>query len=430
MALLTCVLIGQAVWVNKIREVKINKYHQIVTFVLSKVVNDFLDSEYVDLRYHFRCGLKSNEDIFRWKEMSKTTEFSSFREFYEMMKLVSYDHLYQNNLLKLEKIDSIYRQHLQACGILELPVLSLYDNSTGQILMSTDSPNSFEGELFTRPVNVSYKYKHQIVAAFREPLIWHSMIWHLVWEGIFLAGFILCLVWQWRAMRMTWRSTKIQTMGIAHLEHELKKPLATMISAVRGIIDRENRELTETQELKLKLIKTRLLKMADMIHAMLTALKTSEFKIERIFVDIRQEMKLIAEMFVELQPHAKVVFQIKEDIESPLLDQVYFNCVVMNLVDNAIKYGGEQPEVNVQFGREGEHWVLAVTDHGIGMSTKALKRIFQQFYRVKDKRVAATTGFGLGLAFVKKVVNAYGGEIRVESELGKGSKFVILIKRD
>ena len=111
--------------------------------------------------------------------------------------------------------------------------------------------------------------------------------------------------------------------------------------------------------------------------------------------------------------------------EKPLLDQVYFNYLVINLVDNAIKYGGDEPWVKVVFYRENWDWVLTVTDRGIGMPERVLKRIFRQFYRVKNK-----TGFGLGLAFVKKVVNAYGGEIRVESAPGKGSRFEVRIKAE
>ena len=98
--------------------------------------------------------------------------------------------------------------------------------------------------------------------------------------------------------------------------------------------------------------------------------------------------------------------------------------------NNAIKYGGDEPWVKVVFYRENWDWVLTVTDRGIGMPERVLKRIFRQFYRVKDKKVKNKTGFGLGLAFAKKVVNAYGGEIRVESAPGKGSRFEVRIKAE
>ena len=97
------------------------------------------------------------------------------------------------------------------------------------------------------------------------------------------------------------------------------------------------------------------------------------------------------------------------------------------LVDNAIKYGGTHPVVKVDFYTIGDNYVLTVEDNGMGIAPKDQKQIFKQFYRVKNQQVTKTTGFGLGLTFVHKVVCAYGGSIRLESELGIGSKFTITI---
>lgn len=425
-ALLICVMIGQGIWLNQIREVKLGEFREVVTFVLSKTMDGLLSEESVDKKYGFCCGLEEHGTVFAWGQR-RTVNISSPKMFREMLQLVFYDHLYQNHFLSLDKINIQYQKALQEKGIYESPVLMLWDDSTRETLMVTDTLQSFQGQLFTLPINVGYECKHQLVAAFREPLIFRSMIWHLVWEGVFLIGFIWCLIWQWKMMRMTWRSARVQTMGVAHLEHELKKPLAAMISAVSGIANRKNKELTEVQEFKLRIVMASLRKMADVTDTMLAALKTSDLELERAPVDIRKEMELTLEMFRILRPHAKVDIQIDKGIERPVLDVVYFNCLVINLIDNGIKYGGDDPEVSVVFGKVGTNWMLTVTDNGIGMPAKVLKRIFRQFYRVKDKRVTEKTGFGLGLAFVKKVVDVYGGEIRVESQPGVGSRFIILL---
>lgn len=425
--LLICVLVGQTIWLCKIREIKVGEFRNKGTFILVETVGRFLDEEFVSNVLNFSCGLDSEEKTFIWDGGKKSVEISSMKMYREMTRLVFYDYLYRNNCLNLRKIDSLYKCCLQEKGIYESPVLMLWDNSTQETLMATDTLQSFRKQLFTQPVKVGYECKHQLVAAFREPLIFRSMIWHLAWEGVFLIGFIWCLIWQWKMMRMTWRSAKVQTMGIAHLEHELKKPLAAIISAVGGIVNRENRELSEVQELKLQIVMASLRKMADVMDTMLAALKISDLELERTPLDIRKEMDLTLEMFRILRPHARVDIQIAEGIERPLLDMVYFNYLVINLIDNGIKYSGDAPEVKVVFEKIGTNWRLTVIDNGIGMSPRVLKRIFRQFYRVKDKRVADKTGFGLGLAFVKKVVDAYGGEIRVESRLGVGSRFIILL---
>ena len=130
---------------------------------------------------------------------------------------------------------------------------------------------------------------------------------------------------------------------------------------------------------------------------------------------------------VFIDPALRTGYRIAEGLEYPCLDKIYFNYVVVNLVDNAIKYGGTHPVVKVDFYTIGDNYVLTVEDNGMGIAPKDQKQIFKQFYRVKNQQVTQTTGFGLGLTFVHKVVCAYGGSIRLESELGIGSKFTITI---
>ena len=136
----------------------------------------------------------------------------------------------------------------------------LLRDSVGQVLEVT---GVCEGEIRTVSVEAGYRCRHRIEAVFQLPLIFRSMIWHLVGEGMFFFAFIGCLVWLWKAIRLTWQSANVQTMGIAHLEHELKKPLAAVTSALEGIVNRKNRELTAIQEEKLKMVEVRIRKMAE-----------------------------------------------------------------------------------------------------------------------------------------------------------------------
>ena len=216
-------------------------------------------------------------------------------------------------------------------------------------------------------------------------------------------------------------------MGMTHLEHELKKPLATMISVVNGILEGKDSVLCPRDTTKLTMVKARLMKMADITDTMLTSLKTSVLMINREVIDLKFEMEMTTEMFSLIRPYARVGYRIAEGLEYPCLDKIYFNYVVVNLVDNAIKYGGTHPVVKVDFYTIGDNYVLTVEDNGMGIAPKDQKQIFKQFYRVKNQQVTQTTGFGLGLTFVHKVVCAYGGSIRLESELGIGSKFTITI---
>ena len=120
------------------------------------------------------------------------------------------------------------------------------------------------------------------------------------------------------------------------------------------------------------------------------------------------------------------------DAEDPIInvDRMHFTNVVFNLLDNAVKYRREDvpPELEVTtVNPDEDHIQITVADNGIGMKREDLKRIFEKFYRVSTGNRHDVKGFGLGLAYVHKMIDLFGGSIRAESEVGKGSKFIITL---
>ena len=109
------------------------------------------------------------------------------------------------------------------------------------------------------------------------------------------------------------------------------------------------------------------------------------------------------------------------------IDEMHFTNVLFNLLDNALKYKREdvQPVLMIRTRNEGSRIIIAVEDNGIGIKKEDVKKIFDRFYRVSTGNIHDVKGFGLGLAYVKKIVTDLGGTIRAESELGKGTKFLI-----
>ena len=101
--------------------------------------------------------------------------------------------------------------------------------------------------------------------------------------------------------------------------------------------------------------------------------------------------------------------------------------VLVNLLSNAMKFSPKQKEVTVKLFKEGGNAILQVADKGIGISTKEVSRIFQRFYRSKNKITSETGGSGLGLTLVKHNTEAHGGQVKVESEPGKGSIFSVIL---
>lgn len=427
--LLICVLLGQGAWMYRVREMKVDEFRKTADYVLQDIIQIFLDNQAPFAIKKLKLGYSlANEDEFCWKynNTEKRLKINSMEKYISLGRQVVYDCLFENKCLDIQKIAVLYHKALQEKGISESPYLIIKGLDGNKLLLS-DKLNVEPNNITTSPLNLGYDYKHQITASFKLPFVFRALKGVLWIELLFLIGFVICLVWQWNSIKMTLRSVRVQTMGIAHLEHELKKPLATMISAIGGMLKRKESVLCPTDEVKLGMIKARLMKMADITDTMLTSLKTSVLEVEREPIDLQLELEMITEMFTMIRKHARVEYHIAEGLGYPCLDKIYFNYIVINLVDNAIKYGGAHPVVKINFYEEGTDYILVVEDNGMGIAPKDQKQIFKQFYRVRNQQVTKTTGFGLGLTFAHKVVCAYGGKIHIESEIGNGSKFLIIL---
>ncbi len=115
------------------------------------------------------------------------------------------------------------------------------------------------------------------------------------------------------------------------------------------------------------------------------------------------------------------------------VDEMHFTNVIFNLLDNAVKYRREDVPLKLTVStrdintHNNERIAITISDNGIGMKREDLKKIFEKFYRVSTGNRHDVKGFGLGLAYVKKMVGELGGEINVESELNVGTKFIITL---
>jgi two-component system phosphate regulon sensor histidine kinase PhoR len=101
--------------------------------------------------------------------------------------------------------------------------------------------------------------------------------------------------------------------------------------------------------------------------------------------------------------------------------------VLLNLLDNAIKYSEDAPKITIRTLSSDSKLIVSIKDHGIGMSKEAQRNIFQSFYRVSTGNLHDVKGFGLGLSFVKNILEEHQGTISVDSELGSGTKFTFTL---
>ena len=144
--------------------------------------------------------------------------------------------------------------------------------------------------------------------------------------------------------------------------------------------------------------------------------------------------ELIQESIADLQPlieQKNASVQTHFSTPAPIVkaDKAYLRLCLINLIENAIKYAAV-PVIDISTNIEGRDLTISVKDNGIGIATEHQKKIFERFYRITDGELHNSKGFGLGLNFVKKVIDTHSGKIEVKSEPGKGSTFTIKIPRN
>ena len=146
-------------------------------------------------------------------------------------------------------------------------------------------------------------------------------------------------------------------------------------------------------------------------------------------LDLNEMVESIANNFSLRVEHTggKIYTQIEAVDSAMFVDEVHFQNVINNLLDNAVKYRKPDSPIDIfiKTWNDGDHLYLSIRDTGIGIKKENLKKVFEKFYRVPRGNVHDVKGFGLGLAYVKNIVALHQGEIRVDSELGKGTTFTI-----
>ncbi|MDY5182967.1 MAG: HAMP domain-containing sensor histidine kinase, partial [Prevotella sp.] len=146
-------------------------------------------------------------------------------------------------------------------------------------------------------------------------------------------------------------------------------------------------------------------------------------------LDLNEMVENIAKSFTLRVGHTggKIYTEIEAIDSAIFVDEMHFQNVIFNLMDNAVKYRKQDKPIDIYLRtwNDNDHLYLSVRDTGLGIKKENLKKIFDKFYRVHTGNVHDAKGFGLGLAYVHKVVDLHDGEIKVESEYGKGTTFTI-----
>ncbi len=250
-----------------------------------------------------------------------------------------------------------------------------------------------------------------------------------LWTGILVTGGIALLALLLAGyIRRHIRLTRLKNDLIATVSHELKTPLSSMRVLVDTLMEGRCQDSQQVDDY-LQLIAKENVRLSKLIDNFLTFSRMERHKIA--FEPTKVRMEEIVHSAVEaLEDRLKAPGCRLEVVNAPGLpvltgDRDALVTVVVNLLDNALKYSGDAKHISVRSFAEDGSVCVEVSDDGIGFPRRAAKRIFDRFYQVDRSLARKVGGCGLGLSIVKFIVNAHGGAVSAESQLGKGSTFTV-----
>ena len=255
------------------------------------------------------------------------------------------------------------------------------------------------------------------------------MVPSIVFTLVLLVTFVFTIYIIFRQKKLT----EIKNDFINNMTHEFKTPISTislaaqmlqdpavgkspaMFQHISGVINDETKRLRFQVEKVLQI---------SMFERQKATLKMKEVNANELIAGVINTFALKVE-----KNNGTISSELNASTPWIFVDEMHFTNVVFNLLDNAVKYKKEEGELHlcVRTWNEGNKLYISIQDNGIGIKKEDLKKVFDKFYRVHTGNRHDVKGFGLGLAYVKKIIQDHKGAIRAESELGVGTKFIIVL---
>ncbi len=334
-------------------------------------------------------------------------------------------------------LDSLLRKSLQERGIGITYEFAIQNDVRQNIIFSTASyrPDSADSELFKASLfpNEINTFPSQLLVYFpdRQAFILENMGFTLVSSALLLLVILGCFYVAVATILKQKKLSDVKNDFINNMTHEFKTPISTISLAVG--MAREQVE-TQGQPVKVKrylgIIQDEVQRLGGHVEKVLqmALLDRGEIKLRPTALNIHDVIeKVLNNLSVQLeQRQGEVDLSFEAEQEMVQADELHLTNILTNLIDNANKYSPDAPpHITVSTESDDTNVYIRVSDRGLGMSKEQQTKIFEPFYRVPTGNVHDVKGFGLGLSYVKKMVEAHGGSIEVKSKLGEGSTFTI-----
>ena len=340
-------------------------------------------------------------------------------------------------MLTKNMLDSLLMLELKNKSILTSFVYGVYSTTQNKMIIDNSGKhssqllkNSFVFTLYPSKINsppdylmIYFPYEIRYLLKQMASIIFISLILIVIIMMVFIYV-IRLIVWQRRLSEM-------KNDFINNMTHEIKTPISTISLACEALGEEDIKKNEILSENYLGVINDENKRLGGIAEKILQAatLESGDLKLKKEKVDIHEIIDHVINtigIHVEVKD-GRIIKDFRAKMSEINVDRLRFTSVITNLVDNANKYTPKKPEIKIITENVNDGVRITIEDNGIGISKENQKKIFDKLYRVPTGNIHNVKGFGLGLSYVKAIVEWHGGKVAVDSEIKKGSRFYVYL---
>ena len=331
----------------------------------------------------------------------------------------------------VNKFEKIIERNLERMNINLNFEYAIFDQDSITKISSEkfDLSNQSYSSLIFKDENDLSNYSLKVAFPGRTPFLLGSLVSVIITSIIFTSIIIIAYVTTILLLLRQRQISQIKTDFINNMTHEFKTPIATINLALSAIKNPKTIVNKEKVKKYLQMIYDENNRMHDQVEnvLMISHLERNQLNIEKTKQDINEIIDLAishVSLIVE-NNNGNIITEKNADNSIVIGNETHLINVMVNILDNAIKYNDNSPEILIKTLNIGGRILIEIKDNGIGMNKAVQSKIFEKFYRKQTGDLHDVKGHGLGLAYVKKIIAFHNGNINVDSAVGKGSKFTI-----
>ena len=342
------------------------------------------------------------------------------------------------NRIDLSVLDKIVKEEFEAHGLPEDNGYAVFTGKYEPVLIPVEYRDQEEQlkniehrERLFRYDLVGPEFHLHVLFPGENQLLLRSMLPMIVISVVFI---IIIVVAFFHTMRTIFRQKRINDIRndlVNNLTHELKTPISTISLACEALTDPSIPQDDQQARKFVTMIRDENKRLGSLVENVLQSavLDSGAMLLKRVELDLHAVIRdVVKSSSIQVsRRNGRVELDLQAEIHHLHGDRTHLTNSLYNLIDNAIKYSVREPRILIATRSTDEGIQISVTDNGIGIPRSELSKIFDKLYRVPTGDVHNTKGFGLGLSYVKSVIQRHGGRVEVESEPGKGSTFRIFI---